>query len=206
MPPRKVTAAVTPVTAKREHHMTPALSTHELAKLKSAIDFQVAVLKRDLAQWLEQRPEPRDSTVIRIALLETALDRYLAERAADIADLPPVAADASDMLQAVLRRAVQRRRASLQDSKPRTANPADDEACASRLADALTLLDALPGHVPEHLVSREELKSAGEILSLLVGWFAGGIGGSVPAPAPEGPRPAPDPETPIEPYPVEEWS
>ena len=56
-------------------------------------------------------------------------------------------------------------------------NLADDEECASRLADTLTLLDALPGHVPDHLVSRQELESASEILALLAGWFAGGIGG-----------------------------
>jgi hypothetical protein len=54
---------------------------------------------------------------------------------------------------------------------------ADDEECANQLADTLKLLDSLAGHVPDHLVSREELKSASEILALLVGWFAGGIGG-----------------------------
>ena len=54
---------------------------------------------------------------------------------------------------------------------------ADDEECANRLADTLKLLDSLADHVPDHLVSREELRSASEILALLVGWFAGGIGG-----------------------------
>ena len=85
------------------------------------------------------------------------------------------------MMQADLRRAVQRRRAALQDNKrpiERTAaGHADDEECANRLADTLNLLDRLAGHVPDHLVSREELESASEILALLAGWFAGGIGG-----------------------------
>jgi hypothetical protein len=160
--------------------MTPALSAHEPGKRKSTVDFQVAGMKRDLAQWLDQKCGAKDSTAIRMALLEVALDRYLAERAADLADLPPVAADATDMMQVVLRRAVQRRREELQDNKrplEGTAGPADDEECANRLINTLTLLDRLAGHVPDHLVSREELESASEILALLVGWFAGGIGG-----------------------------
>ena len=68
--------------------MTPALSAHELGKLKSTVDFQVAAVKRDLAQWLDQRRGAKDGSAIRMALLETALDRYLAERTADPADLP----------------------------------------------------------------------------------------------------------------------
>ena len=55
------------------------------------------------------------------------------------------------------------------------ASSADDEECANQLADTLKLLDSLAGHVPDHLVSREELQSASETLALLVGWFAGGI-------------------------------
>jgi hypothetical protein len=51
----------------------PATIGAALGKLKSAIDVQVAATKRDLAQWLDQKPGPRDSTVIRIALLETRL-------------------------------------------------------------------------------------------------------------------------------------
>lgn len=85
-----------------------------------------------------------------------------------------------DAFRVVLRRAVQRRREELQDNKrplEGTAGPADDEECANRLINTLTLLDRLAGHVPDHLVSREELESASEILALLVGWFAGGIGG-----------------------------
>jgi hypothetical protein len=160
--------------------MTPALSAHEPGKRKSTVDFRVAGMKRNLAQWLDQKCGAKDSTAIRMALLEVALDRYLAERTADLADLPPVAAEATDMMQAVLRRAVQRRREELQDSKrplEGTAGPADDEECANRLANTLTLLDRLAGHVPDHLVSRQELESASEILALLVGWFAGGIVG-----------------------------
>ena len=139
--------------------MTPALSAHEPGKRKSTVDFQVAGMKRDLAQWLDQKCGAKDSTAIRMALLEVALDRYLAERTADLADLPPAAADATDMMQVVLRRAVQRRREELQDSKrplEGTAGPADDEECANRLINTLTLLDRLAGHVPDHLVSRQE--------------------------------------------------
>ena len=142
-------------------------------------DVQAAVAKRDLAQWLDQSPGPRDSTVIRIALLETALDRYLAERAATESGLASAAADANDMIQAVLRRAVQRRRATLHMSRSAmtraAADPADDEECANRLADTLKFLDTLAGRVPDHLVSREELASASEILDLMLGWFVGGI-------------------------------
>jgi hypothetical protein len=149
-------------------------------KLKSAIDFQVAAIKRDLAQWLHQRQGPTDSTTIRIALLETALERYLAEHTNSVSDLAAAAAGVTDLVQAVLRRAVQKRRAALQATKPtrRATAPADDEASARLLTETLKLLDALPGQVPGHLVSaEEEIDSAGEILSLLAGWFAGGIGG-----------------------------
>ena len=124
-----------------------------------------AGMKRDLAQRLDQKRGAKDSTAIRLALLEVALDRYLAERTADLADLLPAAADATDMVQVVLRRAVQRRREELLDNKrplEGTAGPADDEECANRLANTLTLLDRLAGHVPDHLVSREELESASE--------------------------------------------
>ena len=157
----------------------PATINAAFGKLKSALDCHVADAKRDLALWLDQRPRPDDRMAVTIALLETALDRYLAERTADQADLPPAAA-ANDMMQVVLRRAVQRRRAELQDNRraiePTAPGVADDEECANRLADTLTLLDRLAGQVPAHLVSREELESASEILALLVGWFAGGIG------------------------------
>jgi hypothetical protein len=150
-----------------------------LGKLKATIDVQAAVTKRDLAQWLDQSPGPRDSTVIRIALLETALDRYLAERAATVSGLASAAADANDMMQAVLRRAVQRRRATLHMNRsamtPAAADPAGDEECANRLADTLKFLDTLAGRVPDHLVSREELESASEILALMLGWFVGGV-------------------------------
>jgi hypothetical protein len=85
------------------------------------------------------------------------------------------------MMQAVLRRAVQRRRASLQMSMSANTcapgDPAGDEECANRLADTLNFLDTLAGRVPDHLVSPDELASASEVLALLVGWFAGGIGG-----------------------------
>ena len=139
------------------------------AKLKSAIDVQVAATKRDIAQWLDQKPGQKDSTVIRIALLETALDRYLAERTATAAHLPPAAADTNDIMQAVLRRAVQRRRAALQDNKPpAVAGPADDEECANRLSEILKFLDTLADRLPDNFVSRELLASANEPLQMLL--------------------------------------
>src|SRR5205814_429043 len=114
-------------------------------------DVAVAALKRDLAQWLDQKRGAKHGSAIWMTLLEVALDRYLAERTADPADLWPAAADGTDMIQVVLRRAVQRRRAELQDNRqaiePTAPGVADDEACANRLA-TLTLLDRLAGHVP----------------------------------------------------------
>src|ERR1700757_4928689 len=110
--------------------MTPALSAHEPGKRKSTVDFQVAGMKRGLAQWLGQKCGAKHSTAIQMALLEVALDRYLAERAADLAALPRVAPAATDMIQVALRRAVKRRREELQDNKrplEGTAGPADDE-------------------------------------------------------------------------------
>jgi hypothetical protein len=54
--------------------MTPALSAHEPGKRKSTVDFQVAGMKRDLAQWLGQKCGAKHSTAIQMALLEVALD------------------------------------------------------------------------------------------------------------------------------------
>ena len=48
-----------------------------LVKLKRVIDLGTAAAKRDLAQWLDQMPNVKDPAVITVALLETALDRYL---------------------------------------------------------------------------------------------------------------------------------
>jgi hypothetical protein len=50
-------------------------------------------------------------------------------------------------------------------------------ASAKLLSETLKLLETLPGQVPDHLVSPEEIDSASEILPLLAGWFAAGIGG-----------------------------
>jgi hypothetical protein len=85
------------------------------------------------------------------------------------------------MVQAVLRRAVQKRRAALHmrmSAITRAAtHPTDDEECANRLTEIVKLLDTMADRVPEHLVSREELASATETLDVLLGWFVGGIGG-----------------------------
>jgi hypothetical protein len=147
---------------------------------KRAVDVQAAATKRDLAQWLDQNRGTGDSAATTIALMETAFDQYLAGRTQTLSDLAPAAADANDMIQAILRRAVQRRRATLRmdmsANAPAAGDPAGDEECANRLADTLKFLDTLAVRVPDHLVSREELASAGEVLALLIGWFAGGIG------------------------------
>jgi hypothetical protein len=55
------------------------------------------------------------------------------------------------------------------------ADPAANEECANRLVDTLKFLDTLAARVPDHLFSREDLASASEVLSLLLGWFTGGI-------------------------------
>ena len=90
------------------------------ARLRHAIDLTVPAIKHDLAQWLDQRA-PENSRDIRLALLETAFDRFLEERSAKTSDLAAAAADALDMVQPVLRRCVQRRRESLDTTSPPTA-------------------------------------------------------------------------------------
>jgi hypothetical protein len=148
-----------------------------IARYKRTFEADVAAVKRGLAQWLDAHPS--NSTATPIALLETAIDRTLVERTTEVSDLAVAAADVTDMIQAVLRRAVQKRRATLQMKAAAithaAADPAGNEECANRLVDTLKFLDTLAARVPDHLVSREDLASASEVLSLLLGWFAGGI-------------------------------
>jgi hypothetical protein len=59
-----------------------------------SLDIQIASIKRDLAQWLNQTRSPAQSPAATIALLETALDQYLADRTGGAADLAPAAAAA----------------------------------------------------------------------------------------------------------------
>ena len=94
--------------------ITPALDcelAQRIARYKRTFDADVAAVKRGLAQWLDAHPSNRTATPI--ALLETAIDRTLAERTTEVSDLA-AAADVTDMIQAVLRRAVHKRRATLQ--------------------------------------------------------------------------------------------
>jgi hypothetical protein len=103
-----------------KHYATADLSpqlAETLASLKRVIDFETAAAKRNLAQWLDQMPTVKDPTVITVALLETALDRYLTGRAPTSSALSAAAADALEMFQPILRRAVQRRRAELSRSR-----------------------------------------------------------------------------------------
>lgn len=51
-----------------EKATTPPALDESFAKLKSAMDVQVAEIKRDLAQWLDQRRGPTDRTAAIIAL------------------------------------------------------------------------------------------------------------------------------------------
>jgi hypothetical protein len=82
-----------------------------MARFKDSFEAHVRTIKESLAQWLyEHRP---DITATRIALLEIVFDGYLAERTTATSDLASAAAEATDIVQAVLRRAVQRRRAAL---------------------------------------------------------------------------------------------
>jgi enoyl-CoA hydratase/carnithine racemase len=161
--------------------ITPIPLDHDvdasMLRFKRSFEAHVATITGSLAQSLEEHHG--DHAAKRIALLETAIDGYLAERTRAATDLTSAAADATDMVQAVLRRAVQKRRAALRMSMaaipPASANPADNEESANRPTDTLKLLDTLAARVPDHLVSRDELASASETLAVLLGWFAGAI-------------------------------
>src|SRR5690348_11688315 len=103
-----------------------------------SLETQVASVKRDLVQWLDQIRCSASGAALTIALLEIALDQYLAGRTGSAADLAPTAADALDMIQPILRRAVQRRRLALHGI---TREPAiNEEDLAERLTEMLKLL------------------------------------------------------------------
>jgi hypothetical protein len=198
---------------------------------KRRFEARVAEFKRDLAEWLDANPS--HDTAIRIALLETALDRYLAERTSAASDLASAAADATDMIQAILRRAVQRRRAALRFSASRTSRasgiPASDEELANRLTEILNLLHLVAEPLPKDAALRRSIDHAADPLGTLLGYFAGGIDrpaashktvpreaerrrpppGSALTPAHGVSPPSPDVESPSRrpvPYEVEEWS
>jgi hypothetical protein len=179
--PNRSACATTPGTRPDRAPLSPSgLSpqlAESLAKLKRVIDLETAAAKRDLARWLDQMPNVKDPTVITVALLETALDRYLAERAGSSSTLSAAAADALEMIQPILRRAVQRRRAALRihESGRGPALPVNDEECVSRLTEMLKLLDAIAGPLPQDAALRRFIDDAAEPLGTLLGYFAGGI-------------------------------
>lgn len=80
----------------------------ELAKtmaiIKRGLEARVGELRRDLAHWIGDTTTSADHTPVSIALLETAIDRYL-----DTHD----EADARDLIERIFRRAVQRHRGTL---------------------------------------------------------------------------------------------
>lgn len=76
-----------------------------IATIKRGVDARVGEIKRALAHWIADTTTSADHTSVSIALLETAIDRYL-----DIHD----EADARDLIEKTLRRAAQRRRGPLQ--------------------------------------------------------------------------------------------
>jgi hypothetical protein len=161
-----------------------------------SLETQVAI-KRDLAQWLDQTRSPAQRAATIIALLETALDQYLADRTSTATDLAPAAADATDTIQAVLRRAVRRRRAALEMDpsrlKPAPTIPISDAEWADRLTEMLKLLDTLPTRLHDSPAGRQLLDdadAAAEPLSMLLGYFIDSR----------------DPEPPVKPFDVEEWS
>ncbi len=192
----------------------------ELGKLKSVIDIQVAAVKRDLAQWLDQKYGSGHRAAIQIALLETAFDRHLADRAAVPSELHAAAADALDMIQPILRHAVQRRRVVLhRTTSPTTrAIPINDEELANRLTEMLNVLDAIAAPLPKDALLRQFIDDAADPLGALLGYFVGAIEQPaglhntapskwVPFPLVSGSEPAPDPtDPPITPFEVEEWS
>jgi len=92
-----------------EKPTSPLVPDAELARniatVKRGVDARVGEIKRGLAHWIADTATSADHTPVSIALLETAIDRYL-----DIHD----EADARDLIERTLRRAVQQRRGPLQ--------------------------------------------------------------------------------------------
>jgi hypothetical protein len=77
-----------------------------VATIRRGVEARVADIKRDLAQWIDETTSSAEHTPVSIALLETAIDRYLA--------IYENAANVSGSIQAVLRRVVRKRAGSLQ--------------------------------------------------------------------------------------------
>jgi hypothetical protein len=198
--------------------------TAEPGKRKSAIDVQIAAARRNLAQWLDQKYGSRHRAAIQIALLETAFDRHLADRATALSELHAAAADALDMIQPIIRRAVQRRRVVLHRTTSLTtrAIPINDEELANRLTEMLNVLDAIAAPLPKDAPLRQFIDHAANPLGALLGYFVGVIEQPsrlhntapskwVPFPLATGSEPTPDPTDPqiepaVTPFPVEEWS
>jgi AcrR family transcriptional regulator len=164
-----------------ENTATPSdLETVENIKaIKRGIEVQVAQIKRELALWLEQTRCPSQSTSTRIALLEIALDQCLAELTATAADLNAASADAFDMIQAVFRRAVQRRRVALQLNTsrltPAGAVPINDKEWAAQLTEMVKRLDELAQPLAKDARLRQLIDDVFEPLDFLLGYVAGGI-------------------------------
>jgi hypothetical protein len=78
---------------------------NRIAPTAPAVETTVAEIRRDLVQWLEETHASAESVPVSLALLETAFDRYLATYN------PP---DAFELIEAVFRRAVRKRRGLLQ--------------------------------------------------------------------------------------------
>jgi Ion channel len=77
----------------------------DTAAISHGLEARVAEIKHDLKQWLDHAHDPADGAAISLALLETAFERYL-----DNFQAP----EAFEMIEAVFRRAVRRRRDTLQ--------------------------------------------------------------------------------------------
>jgi hypothetical protein len=76
-------------------------TTEQMATIKRGIEARVKGIRRDLETWLDEVHEPADSTPVSLALLETAIDRYL-----DFYEPP----EAFEMIEAVFRRVVRQRK------------------------------------------------------------------------------------------------
>jgi hypothetical protein len=216
--------AITPIPLDRDVEAS-------MLRFKRSFEAHVATIKGSLAQWLYEHRS--DSTATRIALLEIVFDGYLAERSTATSDLASAAAEATDIVQAVLRRAVQRRRAALHISASRTSRssaiPINDEEVANRLTEMLNLLDLVAEPLPQDAALRQFIDDAADPLGTLLGYFVGNLDtpaaspktaprkaehprrapSSTPKPAQEVSSPSPDVEPPLRrpvPFEVEEWS
>jgi hypothetical protein len=81
-----------------------AASAANVEKVCQRMAAQVAAIKATLVKWLEPRDNEADGICLTNALLEIALDRHIALHEAD----------GFDLIEAAYRRALKRRRATLQ--------------------------------------------------------------------------------------------